>query len=148
MAIRIYPVEQQTKGGFNDGEIVENKPIQMSPDKSKLQPYSNIFYWAHASATVTSTIGLHPHQGFEIMFQFFFVFDTIFDKMYLSHHIHLRKPAPEIFDYVINDNQLDKAETFFIDDSMQHIEGARIAGIESILMPPGKLLYDLFRETN
>ena len=78
----------------------------------------------------------------------FFVFDDVFDKMYLSHHIHLRKPAPDIFDYVINDNQLDKAETFFIDDSMQHIEGARIAGIESILMPPGKLLYDLFRETN
>ena len=67
MAIQIYPVEKQIKGGFNDGEIVENKPIQMSHDKSKLQPYSNIFYWAHASATVTSTIGLHPHQGFEIM---------------------------------------------------------------------------------
>ena len=67
MSIQIYPVQKQIKGGFNDGEIVENKPIQMSADKSKLQPYSNIFYWAHASASVTSTIGLHPHQGFEIM---------------------------------------------------------------------------------
>jgi len=67
MAIRIYPVDQQIKGSFNGGEIVENKPIQMSPDKNKLQPYSNIFYWAHASAKVISTIGLHPHQGFEIM---------------------------------------------------------------------------------
>lgn len=67
MAIQIYPVEQQMKGGFNNGEIVENKPIQMSQNKTFLQPYSNIFYWAHASASVTSTIGLHPHQGFEIM---------------------------------------------------------------------------------
>src|SRR5215217_8081918 len=67
MPVRIYPVEKQIKGGFNDGEIMENKPIQVSRDKSKLQPYSNIFYWAHAWAEVTSTIGLHPHQGFEIM---------------------------------------------------------------------------------
>ena len=29
-------------------------------------PYSNLFYWAHARAVKDSTIGLHPHQGFEI----------------------------------------------------------------------------------
>ncbi|MBC8047390.1 MAG: pirin family protein [Fimbriimonadaceae bacterium] len=67
MSVQIYPVAKQIAGGFNDGEIVENKPIQFSPDKSKLQPYSNIFYWAHAWADVTSTIGLHPHKAFEIM---------------------------------------------------------------------------------
>lgn len=67
MPIQIFPVVNQIKGGFNGGEIVENKPIQLSADKNKLQPYSNLFYWAHAHAEVTSTIGLHPHQGFEIM---------------------------------------------------------------------------------
>ena len=67
MPIKIFPVQKQIKGGFNDGEIVENKPIQQSPDKTKLQPYSNIFYWAHAWANTTSTIGLHPHKAFEIM---------------------------------------------------------------------------------
>lgn len=67
MAIRIYPVDVQVKGNFNNGEILENKPIQISPDTSKLQPYSNLFYWAHAWAETTSTIGLHPHKAFEII---------------------------------------------------------------------------------
>jgi quercetin 2,3-dioxygenase len=67
MSIHIYPAQQQITGNFNGGEILENKPIQMSPDATKLQPYSNIFYWAHAWAEVTSTIGLHPHQAFEIV---------------------------------------------------------------------------------
>jgi len=67
MSIHIYPVQQQITGNFNGGEILENKPIQMSPDATKLQPYSNIFYWAHAWGAVTSTIGLHPHQAFEIV---------------------------------------------------------------------------------
>ncbi len=31
-----------------------------------MRPYSNLFYWAHARAVEESTIGLHPHQGFEI----------------------------------------------------------------------------------
>ncbi|MFI5172159.1 MAG: pirin family protein [Chitinophagales bacterium] len=67
MAVKIFPLEKQIKGGFNNGEIVENKPVQSSPDRSKLQPYSTIFYWAHAWANKTSTIGLHPHKAFEIM---------------------------------------------------------------------------------
>lgn len=67
MPIKIFPVQNQIMGGFNDGEIVENKPIQQSPDKTKLQPYSNIFYWAHAWANTTSAIGLHPHKAFEII---------------------------------------------------------------------------------
>ena len=67
MSIHIYPVQKQITGNFNGGEILENKPIQMSPDATKLQPYSNIFYWAHAWGEITSTIGLHPHQAFEIV---------------------------------------------------------------------------------
>jgi quercetin 2,3-dioxygenase len=67
MPVKIYPEAVQVKGGFNGGEIVENKPIQLIDDSTKLQPYSNLFYWAHAKANVTSTIGLHPHQAFEIM---------------------------------------------------------------------------------
>jgi redox-sensitive bicupin YhaK (pirin superfamily) len=63
MSVKIYPEAVQVKGG----QIVENKPVQLTDDKTKLQPYSNLFYWAHAKANVTSTIGLHPHQAFEIM---------------------------------------------------------------------------------
>ena len=64
--IRIIPKEQQGRGAFNGGEIVENKPIGFPQDHSSVRPYSNLFYWAHARAVTDSTIGLHPHQGFEI----------------------------------------------------------------------------------
>ncbi len=66
MPIRIIPKEQQGHGAFNGGEIVENKPIGFPQDHSSVRPYSNLFYWAHARAVTDSTIGLHPHQGFEI----------------------------------------------------------------------------------
>ncbi|MBL0071805.1 MAG: HAD-IA family hydrolase [Bacteroidetes bacterium] len=36
-----------------------------------------------------------------------------------------RKPNAEIFDLVVKENNLNLAETVFIDDSPQHIEGAK-----------------------
>jgi len=66
MTIKVYPKSVQHIGGFNGGEIIENKPIQLSGD-GKLQPYSNIFYWVHASSEKGSTIGEHPHKVFEIL---------------------------------------------------------------------------------
>lgn len=66
MPIQIIPKAQQGQGAFNGGEIIENKPIGFPQDRSSIRPYSNLFYWAHAKAVVDSTIGLHPHQGFEI----------------------------------------------------------------------------------
>ena len=60
------PFSKQVKGNFNNGEIIENKPIGF-PQEGGIEKYSNIFYWANAVGIQDSTIGLHPHRGFEIM---------------------------------------------------------------------------------
>jgi len=65
--MKIVRIPEQGKGAFNNGEILENKPIGFPQDGGDLKPYSNLFYWAHAWTDVGSTIGEHPHQGFEIM---------------------------------------------------------------------------------
>ena len=67
MAIEIVRKEEQAYGAFNGGEIIENKPIGFNREGGKLKAFSSLFYWAFAEAKVDSTIGLHPHQGFEIM---------------------------------------------------------------------------------
>ncbi|MEM7101861.1 MAG: pirin family protein [Bacteroidota bacterium] len=65
--ITVYPKSHQAKGAFNGGAILENKPVGFPGEGGRLQPYSNLFYWAHAWSEEGSTIGLHPHKGFEIM---------------------------------------------------------------------------------
>ena len=67
MEIKFYPKETQVNGNFNNGSILERKPIGFPNENGKLKPFSNIFYWAHAwTPGGRSTIGLHPHHGFEI----------------------------------------------------------------------------------
>lgn len=54
-----------------------------------------------------------------------------FEKMYLSYKLGMRKPDAEIFELVLSKNNLNPNETLFIDDSIQHIEGAKKMGIQA-----------------
>ena len=56
-------------------------------------------------------------------------FENLFEKVYYSCKMGLRKPDTECFLQVLNENKLKKEETIFIDDSFQHIEGAKKTGI-------------------
>ena len=55
--IKHYNINNQAYGEFNGGDIIENKPLGFPQDRGKLKPYSNLFYWAHASAKKDSIIG-------------------------------------------------------------------------------------------
>ena len=72
------------------------------------------------------------------------VFEEVFEKYYVSHRVKMRKPDAEIFEFVVRENNLKKEETIFIDDSIQHIEGARKAGLNAIFLEKGKTILDLF----
>ncbi|MEI6456059.1 MAG: HAD family phosphatase [bacterium] len=74
-------------------------------------------------------------------------FTDLFEKVYFSFQIHLQKPAKEVFDFVLRDSNLSPQETLFIDDSFQHIDGARTAGIHAchLKINEGEVVTDLFR---
>jgi len=43
----------------------------------------------------------------------FDVFSDLFEKVYVSHKVHMRKPDAEIFELVLNENNLLRKETLF-----------------------------------
>lgn len=59
-------------------------------------------------------------------------FDEIFERVYYSHKIGFRKPNKDCFQYVMESNKLNPNETLFVDDSIQHVEGANKLGIKTI----------------
>jgi FMN phosphatase YigB (HAD superfamily) len=60
--------------------------------------------------------------------------DQFFEKTYYSHLSGKRKPETAIFAQVLNENNLNPAETLFIDDSPQHLVPAKALGIQTFLM--------------
>lgn len=67
MSITVYSLDQQGKGSFGDGQILETKPIAFPHEKAAVNRVGPLFYWAWARAEETFEIPLHPHKGFEIL---------------------------------------------------------------------------------
>jgi putative hydrolase of the HAD superfamily len=71
-------------------------------------------------------------------------FCKLFDKMYLSHELGLRKPDVKIFEHILKEQTLKSEEVFFIDDSPQHIASAKKIGIHCYHLPDDKDIIALF----
>lgn len=71
--------------------------------------------------------------------------DHIFEKTYYSHLTGKRKPESAIFELVLNENNLDPAQTLFIDDSPQHLATAQKLGIQTFLMTAPDTLQEFFK---
>lgn len=74
------------------------------------------------------------------------VFATMFDKVYFSNEIHLRKPDIESFDFVVKDAEVEKKETLFIDDTSQNILGAEKSGLNAYLLDNNQTLTEIFNK--
>jgi putative hydrolase of the HAD superfamily len=72
------------------------------------------------------------------------VLKKIFERVYLSHHLKMQKPDPEIFMHVLKENNLAAEETLFVDDSAQHIEGAKKVGLQSFYFKDWKTFEKSF----
>jgi len=65
-------------------------------------------------------------------------FKNCFERFYLSHEIHFRKPNTDIYDFVLRENRLKAEETFFIDDTVENTMAAEELGIKTWNLIPGK----------
>lgn len=83
---------------------------------------------------LSNTNAIHYPVYMEYMSETFGVEDLahLFEKQYLSYQVGMRKPDKEIYETVVRENELNPQQTLFIDDSSQHVIGARLAGLKAI----------------
>ena len=65
-------------------------------------------------------------------------FKKCFEKFYLTHEIHLRKPNLDIYEFVLSENNLISSETLFIDDTKENTDAANSLGIHVWNLIPGQ----------
>jgi glucose-1-phosphatase len=73
-------------------------------------------------------------------------FNDYFDEVYYSCRMGMRKPDREIFEFVLDKNNLKPEETVFIDDSIQHVKGAGECGISAFLLPKNAEIGEFLKE--
>tara|TARA_R110002126_G_scaffold286314_1_gene437893 strand:+ start:9243 stop:9851 length:609 start_codon:yes stop_codon:yes gene_type:complete len=65
-------------------------------------------------------------------------FKNCFEQFYLSHEINFRKPDTEIYEFVLNENDLIANETLFVDDLKENTDAANKLGIHVWNLIPGE----------
>jgi len=58
-------------------------------------------------------------------------FKSCFEQFYLSHEIGFRKPNNDIYEFVLQENNLNASETLFIDDTTENTEAANKLGFHT-----------------
>jgi glucose-1-phosphatase len=74
-----------------------------------------------------------------------FSFASAFDGLYYSHEIHDAKPSVSSFLKVMDLSGVHPAETLFVDDLKENIEGAEKAGLKTFWLKEGMELNEVFK---
>ncbi|NHB68950.1 HAD family hydrolase [Perlabentimonas gracilis] len=116
-------------------------PPQRLDVLEKVKPHYSTFLLSNTNA-------IHIEEYNKVLHKTFGVdnLSVYFDKEYYSHLIHMRKPDAEAFEIILRENNLNPSETLFIDDTQQHVEGARKLGIlaHHLNIPAGECIEKLF----
>ena len=70
--------------------------------------------------------------------------NSYFDFVYFSNEINMRKPDESIFEFVCQQQKLHPEKTLFIDDSIQHVEGAKKMGLQTYHLTNSESIISLF----
>ncbi len=73
-------------------------------------------------------------------------FADLFHEAYFSFDLHLSKPDIEVYEFIINQNELKPKKTLFIDDRSDNIEAARKAGLQTYLLQKPERVRDIFTD--
>jgi glucose-1-phosphatase len=111
---------------------------------ARLQQKYNLYILSNTNTTHVDFVDgyLRTTYGFSIQeFE-----QRYFTKVYYSHIINLRKPNVSIYEYVIQDAQLNPAETLFIDDIAANTEGGKKAGLQTLTHVVGAEIADVLAD--
>ena len=93
---------------------------------------TNVVHWDMAR------YGYFQYKGLQV--------EDFFEKVFLSYELGVEKPAPAIFDAVVEGIGCAPEEILFFDDCEANCEGARTCGLQSLLAPANSLWLNYFDE--
>jgi len=103
----------------------------------------------HNTFLLSNTNQLHYDHFIRTFSETFgYDFDSLFVKAYYSHEMNMRKPTPEIFSRVLDEQKLVAEETLFLDDNEANLDSAHKLGINVQHITLEYTILDFFTNDN
>ncbi len=88
---------------------------------------------------LSNTDSIHiSHFEHKVGVSFYSDFYQCFEKIYFSHELKMRKPDPEIFNFILNKHDLSPKRTLFVDDRKENTDMAKSLGMQIWNLQVGK----------
>ena len=141
-----FVVEMKKITGLNETQIIDswnsmllNFPVERLKFIHSLKNKYKIFLLSNTNEIHIKHFENQLHEKNQLT-----IFKNCFHKIYYSCRMNDRKPELTCFKKVLDENNLLAKKTLFIDDSIQHIEGAKKLGINTYLIKQNESIIDLF----
>lgn len=103
----------------------------------------NTFALSNINETHINTINAEVNARFGLP-----TFGSLFNHAYYSNEVGYRKPEKEIYELVLNKENLVPEQTFFVDDKAENVETAKQLGIQAYQLTDRNKLTQLLAEQN
>ncbi len=134
--------------GATDEDLIKAwNSIILPYDYNRFAPLLKLRESGHKVFLLSNTNYLH-HEYFENLFDrenpFGLKFRDLFDEVYYSDEMHMRKPDREIYETVLAEQNLDAGETIFIDDNLINLKAPKELGMQVYHFDPKDSVSELF----
>lgn len=117
---RIMEIWNMMLGNYPIEKIERIKALRSQGYRVVLLSNTNEGHWDRIEQKLYKTAGCYMSE--------------LFDALYLSYKMRMRKPEPEIFLELLRAEGAEPNECLFFDDSQQNCDAARSLGIEAIMV--------------
>lgn len=95
---------------------------------------------------LSNTSPIHVEWYFDYLYKQYGVrgYRHLFEKVYFSYEMGIRKPDVRVFETIFNENNLIPDETLYIDDVLKNIEAAKSVGMLTYHLQIPETLTDIF----
>lgn len=141
-------IKEHLPAGTTNENIIEawnamllDYPVARLQLLQQLRQHYNLFLLSNTNAIHLAAFNsiLEKSRGISSLASFF-------DRSYYSHLVGLRKPGKEIYQLILDENDLRPEHTLFIDDTLPNVEAAKELGIQAIHLQAPKTILDIFRK--
>ncbi|SDK33979.1 putative hydrolase of the HAD superfamily [Catalinimonas alkaloidigena] len=122
-------------------ELLLDLPAERIDRLRELGQHYRVFLLSNTNAFHIPTVERILHEATHVQ-----TLDELFEKAYYSYQVGYIKPDAAIFQFVLEDSQLNAEETVFIDDSFANVQAAEQLGIRTIHVQPPQTMLDYLKD--
>ena len=122
----------------NDAQISQAwNALLMDVPANRIELINNLRN-THRTFVLSNTNAIHIEEANNILHRAHGIatYDDLVEKAYYSHLMNKRKPWPEIYQQIVDENELNPAETLFIDDNAENVQAANSVGLQGLHVVP------------